>query len=161
MAFAVSGSSFTVTADHLDGHNAVQYISTDVELDGTRHPVAVAAISRARLKNMCQFAVTRTPVGPVALVVRGGGAEPVQAEDLVIDLDRITGDMRFEQARMGQDASTLDGQAGAQGLQGVFGQRVGRLVVKDMRLRAWSLTAGVLKLKQATLAISLEESPCG
>lgn len=159
-SFAVSGSTFTVTADRLQGQQAVQYASVTSGSKQERHPVAVAAINNARLHGLCQSSVTRTPFGPVTLTIRSGRERPVHAGNLVIDLQRLDGDLHFGQVRMGQDAGTLNAVPGAQGQAGAYGQQARSLTVDRLRVRAWSVTAGTFDLKDATMSISPGDTSC-
>ncbi|MEN2423825.1 DUF6230 family protein [Streptomyces rimosus] len=156
--FAVSGSTFTVTAEALRGRNAVQYASVTTGTD-QRHPVAVAAIAHATLTGLCQSSVTHTPLGAVTLTIRSGDDHPVHARDLVIDLQQLKGDLHFEQVRMGQDASTLTG-AGARAQPGAYGQQASRLDINHVTVRAWSVAAGTFDLAGASMAIRPGAHPC-
>src|SRR3954447_24707099 len=53
-SFSVSGQSFKVTTDKLDGTGFSQYGAIDTEHNGTPHPVAVSAFDNATLTNLCQ-----------------------------------------------------------------------------------------------------------
>ncbi|GHE99688.1 hypothetical protein GCM10018785_74050 [Streptomyces longispororuber] len=155
--FAVSGSTFTVTADTLRGRDAVQYASVASGTD-EKHPVAVASIADATLTNLCQSSVTRTPLGAVTLTIRTGENRSVHARDLVIDLQRLDGDLRFKQVRMGQDASTLG--AGPRAQQGAYGQQARRLDIDDVKVRAWSVAAATFELADASMSIRPGAHPC-
>ena len=88
-SFSVSGQSFKVSADKLEGTGFSQYgaIDSGYTLDGkkTAHPVAVSAFKSASITNMCQSVVTpNIPLlGPVSLTLRrrrqqaGRGREPL------------------------------------------------------------------------------------
>ena len=158
--FAVSGNTFTVTAKYLEGQNAVQYASVVSGTKGEQHPVAVAVIESAQITGLCEFASTSTPLGPVSFVVRSDGKEPVMAKGLVLDMSRVQGHLRFGQVRMGQDAATLDVPSAVRGRAGTYGQQAQTLSIEGMRLRTWSLTAGSLSLKSASMFITREENPC-
>ncbi|MEU2563348.1 DUF6230 family protein [Streptomyces longispororuber] len=156
--FAVSGSTFTVTADTLRGRNAVQYASVTSGTD-KKHPVAVASIADATLTNLCQSSVTRTPLGAVTLTIRTGENRSVHARDLVIDLQRLDGDLHFKDVRMGQDASTLRG-AGPRARPGAYGQQARRLDINDVKVRAWSVAAATFELADASMSIRPGAHPC-
>ncbi|MFF4603061.1 DUF6230 family protein [Streptomyces sp. NPDC001339] len=161
VSFAVSGSTFQVTADQLNGREAVQYASFDKDARGRSRPVAVAGIGHARLTNVCQSSVARTPFGPVTLTIRGGRGALVTAEDLVIDLQQVRGDLRFGDVQMGRDASRLDAAGSLTGgVLGAYGQQARTLDITDMRLSAWSLAAGSFSLHDATMSIRPGNRPC-
>src|SRR4051794_35297547 len=85
VSFAISGSTFKVTADRLEGDNFVQYGSVAVQKDGTQHVVAESGIASADLTNMCQ--VVAVPGTPLNLVLKaGGGGTPAHADNLIIDM---------------------------------------------------------------------------
>ncbi|GGU97446.1 hypothetical protein GCM10010211_75930 [Streptomyces albospinus] len=158
--FAISGSTFQVTADQLKGRDAVQYASFHKDARGRNRPVAVAGIGHATLTNVCQSSVARTPFGPVTLTIRGGRGALVTAEDMVIDLKQVRGDLHFGDVQMGRDASTLDAGAPTGAALGAYGQQAKTLDITDMRLSAWSLAAGSFSLRDATMAIRLGNRPC-
>ncbi|MFJ2815219.1 DUF6230 family protein [Streptomyces sp. NPDC087294] len=160
VSFAVAGGTFQVSADHVAGTGAAQYAASVTDAAGKSHPVAVAAIGRARLTRLCQSSVAHTPFGDVTLTIRSGAEHPVEAEDLVIDLDRLDGDLTFGRVQLGRDASTLTAVDGAVGTAGAYGQQARTLVIDRMRLRAWSITAGTFSLRGAAMAISAGERPC-
>ncbi|MFE7118287.1 DUF6230 family protein [Streptomyces sp. NPDC057654] len=160
VTFAVSGSTFQVAADHLAGKDAVQFASFASDAAGKRRPVAVAGIGSARISHLCQSSVAHTPFGSVTLTIRSGEEHPVEAEDLVIDLKRLDGDLRFGRVQMGRDAGTLDAVQGVRGANGTYGQQARTLDIDRMRLRAWSLTAGTFGLKGASMSISPGDHSC-
>jgi len=60
-SFSVSGQSFKVTADSLDGKGFVQYWALDSGKSGA-HPVAVVGLNEAKITNLCQSVVVPVPV---------------------------------------------------------------------------------------------------
>ncbi|MGK5632878.1 DUF6230 family protein [Streptomyces sp. URMC 123] len=159
VSFAVAGSPFSVTAQHLRATGAVQFPGHRTDAMGTRHPVAVVGIREARMDGLCQSAVARTPLGTATLMIRSRHARPVHASDMVLDLARLEGDMTFRSVEMGRDAATLDG-AGVTGPAGVYGQQARTLEVTDMRIKAWSLTAGLFRLNGAAMDVRAGDHPC-
>ncbi|MEU7039621.1 DUF6230 family protein [Streptomyces varsoviensis] len=160
VTFAVSGSTFQVAAAHLAGKDAVQFASFATDAAGKRRPVAVAGIGSARISHLCQSSVAHTPFGSVTLTIRSGEEHPVKAENLVIDLKRLDGDLRFGRVQMGRDAGSLDAVEGVRGDRGTYGQQARTLDIDRMRLRAWSLTAGTFSLRGASMAISPGDHSC-
>ncbi|MEC4016288.1 DUF6230 family protein [Streptomyces sp. H27-D2] len=160
ISFAVSGSTFQVRADHLAGTDAVQFASHTTDAAGRHHAVAVAGVGSAKITNLCQSAVAHTPLGDITLNIRSGEDHPVQADDMVIDMDRMEGDMTFGRVQMGRDAATLDSVPGAQGAPGTYGQQARTLKIDHLRLRAWSITAATFSLKDASMAVALGDHSC-
>jgi hypothetical protein len=153
VSFAISGSTFKVTADKLDGTNFVQYGSVAVQKDGTQHIVAESGIGSADLTNMCQ--VVGVPGTPLNMVLKaGGGAKPAHAEDLIIDMTDLSGDATFTNINIGQDASTLGGPAGSGGLSGSFGQRADHVVINNLSQTAYATSAGTFELPGLTLGFT-------
>ncbi len=158
-SFAVSGSTFKVSADTLDGTGFVQYGGVAVEKNGTRHPVAVSGIKNASLSNLCQSVVV--PGTPISLVIRAGQNTPATASDLLIDMTQLSGDATFTNISIGQDASTLSkGPANAVGVEGGFGQQADRVVINHLRQVAWSTSAGTFALNGLDLHVSLTKEEC-
>jgi hypothetical protein len=120
-SFAVSGQTFKVSADRLEGTGFVQYGGTVKEKDGTVHPVAVSGIRSASLSNLCQS--VKVPGAPVVLTINaGGGDKPATASNLLLDVTQLEGDATFSNIEIGRDASTLD-KGGSSGAAGSFGQQ--------------------------------------
>ncbi|MDJ1134260.1 DUF6230 family protein [Streptomyces iconiensis] len=159
VSFAVAGSPFTVTAQRLKATDATQFASFRRDAKGSDHPVAVVGLRSARISNLCQSAVAHTPLGTATLVIRSGEDEPVRASGMVLDLVDLTGDMTFRSVEMGRDAATLDA-SGPQGTAGTYGQQARSLTITDMRLKAWSLTAGMFSLAGASMSVKGGEKPC-
>ncbi|GGL91467.1 hypothetical protein GCM10010129_38990 [Streptomyces fumigatiscleroticus] len=159
VSFAVAGSPFSVTARRLEADHAVQFASFREDASGRHRPVAVVGIRQADIRNLCQSAVAHTPLGTVTLQIRAGHARPVRASGLALDLARLEGDMTFRSVEMGRDAATLEG--GLTGPAGSYGQQAQTLTIENMRLRAWSLTAGVFALDDATMDVRAGEHRCG
>ncbi|MEU9193118.1 DUF6230 family protein [Streptomyces hundungensis] len=160
VSFAVAGSSFQVSAERLHGVGAVQFASFTQGASGPAHPVAIAGINSARITRLCQSSVAHTPFGAVTLTIRSGDDEPVEAHDLVLDLDHLDGDLRFGHAELGRDAATLDAVAGLHGLSGAYGQQARTLDIGRMRLTSWSVTAGSFDLRGAHMSVRKGTHPC-
>ena len=123
-SFAVSGSTFKVSADKLVGNGFVQYGGVAVDKAGNVHPVAVSGIKSASLTNLCQSVVV--PGTSISLVIRAGKTKDATATDLLIDMTQLSGDATFNNISIGQDASTLTkGPAGAVGQAGGGGAGMG------------------------------------
>lgn len=159
VSFAVAGNPFTVTAQRLTADGATQFAAFRQDATGHDHPVAVVGIREAKISGLCQSAVAHTPLGAATLVVRSDADHPVRAHDMVIDLSEVTGDMTFESVEMGRDAATLN-RSGVAGPTGTYAQQASTLTITDMRLEAWSLTAGMFSLSDASLSVERGEQPC-
>ncbi|MFC6884065.1 MULTISPECIES: DUF6230 family protein [Actinomadura] len=153
-SFAVSGGSFKVSADSLDGQGFVQYGGVDSTKNGGKHPVQISGIKSARIRNMCQS----VKVGPFTLrLTAGTGDKPVEASDLVLDVEQLNADATFNDIEIGRDASTLDrGPNGAHGPAGMFGQQASSIALKNVRQVAWATTAGTFKLSDLSMKLGRE-----
>ncbi len=165
VSFAVSGSSFKVTASELDGTNFVQYGSVAVEKNGTQHVVAESGITSADLTNLCQsVAVPSTPL--FLELTAGDGGTPAHADNLIIDMSQLSGDATFTNINIGQDASTLNdgststvkGQTishtGSNGLAGTFGQRADLVKITGLSQTAYATSAGTFTLPHLSLTFT-------
>ncbi|MFG2002213.1 DUF6230 family protein [Spirillospora sp. NPDC048911] len=151
-SFAVSGSSFKVSADSLDGNGFVQYGGVDHQGDGTKHPVQVSGITEATIRNMCQS----VKVGPFTLrLTAGTGKTPVTAENLTLDVAQLDADAVFRNIEIGRDASTLDKGPG-KGAAGMFGQQADEIHLKNVRQTAWATTAGTFRLSDLSMKLGDE-----
>ncbi|MFH8561248.1 DUF6230 family protein [Streptomyces sp. NPDC017988] len=159
VSFAVAGSPFAVTAHRLEAKGVTQFASFREETSGKRHAVAAVGLEEAALYGLCQSAVARTPLGTATLRIRSGDHRAVRASSLALDLSSIRGDMRFHEVEMGRDAATLRG--GARGAAGTYGQQADALTIRHLEIDAWSLTAGVFTLGDATMDVRAGEHPCG
>jgi hypothetical protein len=155
-SFAVSGQSFKISADTLDGTGFAQYGGTDVTADGKALPVAVSGIHEAKLYNLCQSVVV--PVAPISLTIRAGRAanNPAKAEDLLIGVTELSGDTTFHDINIGADASTLSkGGKDAHGTKGWFGQEAKDVKIIGLQQTAYSTSAGTFTLTGLNLKVNL------
>ncbi|MFG2905982.1 DUF6230 family protein [Kitasatospora sp. NPDC048286] len=173
-SFSVSGQSFKVTTPELHGKNFAQFGSIDVEQNGTPHPVAVSAFDEATIKGLCQSVVTDPNVIPglpwklpkIILRLEAGNSDDVKkqvyAKNLLIDLDQLNADAEFSNINIGQDASTLKGEAtqgwksklgglptGATG----FAQAAEKADLYNVQQTAWATSAGTFRLSGLKLAL--------
>ena len=159
-SFVVSGSTFKVSADLLDGTGFVQYGGLAVDKAGNRHPVAVSGIQSAKLTNLCQSVVAP---GGISLVIKAGTEKdkPATATDLLIDMEQLSGDAEFTNIDIGADASSLKkGPDGAVGQPGGFGQQADTVKIHGLRQVAWSTSAGTFNLNGLDLHVSLTGEQC-
>jgi hypothetical protein len=167
--FNVSGSTFKVSADRLDGTGFVQYGGRVSEKgadakdprDPKHHIVATSGIKDATLTNLCQSVAP--PGLPVSILIRAGRdpRNPVHAENLLIDMTQLSGDAEFTNIHIGQDASDLDAAGqDVHGLQGGFGQQATEVHITNLRQVAWSTSAGTFTLNGLDLHVSLSKEEC-
>jgi hypothetical protein len=165
--FAVSGQSFKVAAETLDGTGFVQYGGLASEsgadkknpYDPKNHPVATSGIADAKLYKLCQS--VKVPKLPVSLVIHAGGQPdaPAHATNLLIDMTDLKGDATFTNINIGQDAGTLStGGAPAKGDAGAFGQQASRVVIKNLKQVSWSTSAGTFELTGLHLYVDVNPS---
>lgn len=159
VSFAVSGTAFKVSASRLDGKGFVQYASLDHDRKGVGRPVAVTGIRSARLRDLCQSVVTPTPLGEVTLRVTAGRDEPVRVDEMVIDLEKMRGDVSFTQLELGRDAadSRMPQAAGA---PGTYSQQASGIVIRGLRQNTSSMTAGQFHLTGMRLTVDSGRHEC-
>ena len=159
-SFAVSGQSFKISADQLDGTGFAQYGSQDKKVDGTPIPVAVSGIHSAKLYNLCQSVVV--PGTKLSLTIRAGreSGKPAEATDLLIGVTELSGDATFKNINIGQDASTLTkgGDKAHLPVAGYFGQEADTVVIDGLTQTAVSTTAGSFKLTGLNLKVNFPKS---
>lgn len=159
-SFAVSGSSFKVSADQFQGRGFAQYGSIDHSQDGKNHPVAISVIGHAKLHNLCQSVLMKTPIGTVTLLVKaGGGSTPASADNMVIDADQLSGDATFSDIQIGRDAST-DNDVSQKGPAGMFSQQAKSVTIDHLHQTAWSVNAGTFRLNGLNLTVKRGNHEC-
>ncbi|WP_151771187.1 DUF6230 family protein [Streptomyces abyssomicinicus] len=174
-SFSVSGQSFKVTADRLDGKGFNQYGSMDkgVTLDGkeTYHPVAVSAFKTADITNMCQSVVTpHVPVfGNISLKLTAGtGGTPVKAENLYIDVESLeTTSAEFSNIDIGVAAGQSAASKGGRGPElsaganpNGFSQQAEGAVLTGVKQTAWATTAGTFNLSNLNMSLKTGVHEC-
>ncbi|MFI7601898.1 DUF6230 family protein [Actinoplanes sp. NPDC049681] len=156
-SFAVSGQSFKISADKLDGTGFAQYGDSVKKVDGTPIPVAISGISSAKLYNLCQS--VKTPGLPITLTIRAGRDEekPAAATNLLIGVSELSGDAEFTDINIGQDASTLGlgGKDAHYPDAGMFGQEAKHVTITGLRQTAVSTSAGTFKLTGLGMKVNL------
>jgi Family of unknown function (DUF6230) len=152
-SFSVSGSTFKVSADTIDGTGFEQFGGIDQDGSKNPHAVAVSVIGDATIHNLCQSVVTHTPIGDITLKITAGtGSTPVEASNLVLDVTQLDGDATFTNIEIGRDAGTLD-KAGVKGPAGTFGQQADKVHLEKVHQTAWATTAGTFKLSGLSLRL--------
>ncbi|MFC8868556.1 DUF6230 family protein [Streptomyces sp. NPDC057148] len=173
-SFSVSGQSFKVTADRLEGTGFSQYGAIDqgytLKGEKTAHPVAVSAFQSADITNMCQSVVTPDLplVGSVSLTLKAGGkGTPVHAENLYIDVEDLSADATFKNIDIGVAAGDMKDGPGP-GMKGGkemankhgFGQQAETAILTDVKQTAWATTAGTFKLSGLKMSLSKGVKEC-
>ncbi|GGJ35831.1 DUF6230 family protein [Streptomyces brasiliensis] len=173
-SFSVSGQSFKVTADQLDGKGFEQYGAMDsgYTLSGEKalHPVAVSAFNTAKIKNMCQSVVTpNIPVlGSVSLTLKAGADKPVEASNLYIDVEDLSADATFRGLDIGVAAKDAnkgpgiksDEVANKQTNPYGFAQQADSVTLTGVKQTAWATTAGTFKLSGLHMSVSTGTHEC-
>ncbi|MCL1869422.1 MAG: DUF6230 family protein [Promicromonosporaceae bacterium] len=158
VSFAVSGSTFKIRADELDGTGFSQYAGVAQQKDGTQHPVAIANIKSAELHNLCQS--MKMPGLPISLLIHAGQdpKHPVTASDLQIGMDNLGGDATFDGIRIGVDASTVS--TDAKGTAGDFAMDSTDVKIMNLKQVSWSTQASVFNLVGLKLNIDTSGAEC-
>jgi hypothetical protein len=148
-SFTVSGQSFKISADRLDGTGFKQFGGIDKTNSGQQIPVATATIDSATLANLCQS--VKVPNLPVVLRIQaGGGGTPVTAKNLVIGAQSLQGDATFTNIQIGRDAGEVSGDST---LAGTFAQTADSVTITGLKQVATSTSAGTFDLKGLNLQI--------
>ncbi|MFE2586881.1 DUF6230 family protein [Streptomyces sp. NPDC059378] len=173
-SFSVSGQSFKVSAQQLNGQHFSQYGAIDsgytITGEKTLHPVAVSAFETATIQKMCQSVVTHTglpaPFDAVTLRLEAGDsdkkAEQVSAEKLYIDVEDLGANAVFHGIDIGVAAGSItkgpavkgdeikQKQANPYG----FAQQADSAELTDVKQTAWATTAGTFTLPGLHMALS-------
>jgi hypothetical protein len=147
-SISVSGEEYLITATKLTGTGFEQYGGTIPGAAGSE-PVIISAIHNATLTNLCQTVT----IGPITLhLTAGGGGNPVQAENLIVDAAGQTGsEATFHNISIGLDAGTLNEDPGAAGSSGGFGQQADSMEIDNLVQHTWLTTAGTFTLPDLSL----------
>ncbi|MET9891360.1 DUF6230 family protein [Streptomyces sp. NBC_00647] len=171
-SFSVSGQSFKVSADRLDGTGFAQYGAIDsgytLKGDKTAHPVAVSAFKSAKITNMCQSVVTPDVpfFGSVSLVLKAGGnGTPVEADNLYIDVEDLEANATFRGIDIGvaaKDTAKGPGMKGGgeQANPYGFAQQAESATLTDVKQTAWATTAGTFKLSGLKMSVKAGVKEC-
>ncbi|MGW1291955.1 DUF6230 family protein [Streptomyces sp. PTY087I2] len=176
-SFSVSGQSFKVSTDKLEGENFVQYgsvaVGKDLEGKEAAHAVAVSGFSDATITNMCQSVVTpKVPfIGNVSLMLNAGTnpKKPVKATNLYLDVAQLDADAEFENIDIGVAAGSLKKpnkpgsigiQPGTQAKEEGFAQRADKATLTNVKQTAWATTAGTFKLSDLKLRLHTGVKEC-
>lgn len=159
-SFAVAGTSYKASADRLDAQGVVQYGSVDRSADQA-HPVLVNGFRKAKLDNFCQSIVVPglPAVGDITIKIAAPGG--MIADNLVLGVEEVTGDLTLNNVEIGRDAGTVDkGPDGVTGGAGTFGIQADSTQITGLRQTAWSTTASTLKLNQVKIQAGAGRHEC-
>ncbi|GGY87868.1 DUF6230 family protein [Streptomyces poonensis] len=172
-SFSVSGQSFKVEAEKLEGWGFSQYGAIDegytLKGDKVEHPVAVSAFERAKITNMCQSVVTPTGIPGLEYVTlkltAGTEGTKVSAKNLYIDVENLEADATFRHIDIGvaaQDASKGPGMAGGEERANPFGfaQQADYAELTGVQQTAWATTAGTFKLSDLKMSLHKGINEC-
>ncbi|WP_037607707.1 DUF6230 family protein [Streptacidiphilus rugosus] len=177
-SFAVSGASFTVTADHLHGNGFVQYgtVDTVVKTDPTTGkdsqgplPVAVSGFKDATINNLCQSVKVPLPFGTYTLTITAGkdAANPVKASNLVIDMTDLQAQSAvFNNINIGVAGGAItkgnvDPTSAKQpGFGSSFAQEADSADLYGVKQTAWATTADTFTLNGMSLNVAAGDNPC-
>ncbi|GAB1640319.1 DUF6230 family protein [Krasilnikovia sp. MM14-A1259] len=156
--FSVSGQSFKISADKLEGEGFAQYGGTVHQEKVGELPVALSGINKAKLTNLCQS--VKTPGLPITLTIRAGreAGQPAEATQLLIGLTELSGDADFKNINIGASSSTLTkgGPDAHDNNAGGFGQEADSVVITNLRQIGYSATAATFNLKGLSLKLNVD-----
>ena len=163
-SIGVSGRSFTITADSVQGEQVSGYPSTVTTADGKTQETLLLGFRTAQLKNLCLTAGATMPVvGDVAVRLRSGAGGTVDVRDFVADAEAVVGKQAaLDDLEVGVDASVLSrGVRGATGPRGRFGLQASGLRVDDFGATAKAATGGSFRLSGIDLSVVRGKGSCG
>ncbi|MBY8884517.1 DUF6230 family protein [Streptomyces sp. PTM05] len=151
----LSGQTFQVAADRLQGTGFTQYTGVDSTARG-RFPDAVSGIRSADLYDLCQSVVSKVPgLGAVTVrITAGGGGHPAHASDLVVRSADLSGDATFRNVTMGVDAGTIGGPPGG------VGQQATAVTIDHLRQTTRAVSAATFRLNGLRLSVRPHAAPC-
>ena len=79
-------------------------------------------------------------------ITAGDGRTPVSATNLVVDADKLSGNVTFKNIQIGRDASTLNQVPGVTGPAGDFAQQATSVTIDNLYQHAYATTAGTFTL---------------
>jgi hypothetical protein len=161
-SFAVSGTDFKVSSDSLTGQGFVQFGGVDAG-SGKVHVVAVSGFKTAKLDKFCQsvFVPGMPIVGDVTLRITADGVGGMSADNLVVNLTDLSGDLTLGNPEIGVDASKVNkGPDNLKGLPGSFGLQADTATITGLQQTAWSTTAQTIRFKGMNLTIRQGKQEC-
>ncbi|MFD9961888.1 DUF6230 family protein [Amycolatopsis sp. NPDC058986] len=162
-SFTVSGSYFSVSAGELTGTGFVLFGGNDRTASGQNRAAVSTGFRTASLRDFCLAAVTPDVplLGPLTVKITASGSSPSQAENLVLNLQNLIGDLALKKADIGVDAGQFkNGPDGAVGVPGGFGVQGAEITVTGVKAIASSTTSTSLALKGMRLTATAGASGC-
>lgn len=161
-SFAVSGTSYKASAENLNAEGVVQYGSVDRSADEA-NPVMVNGFRKASLDDFCQsIVVPDLPgIGDITLRIVTPGDSGMTADNLVLGIEEVSGDLTMENVEIGRDAGEFDkGPEGLQGDPGAFGIQADSAHISHLEQVAWSTTASTLRLNHVQISAEAGRDEC-
>ncbi|HEX7304997.1 DUF6230 family protein [Lentzea sp.] len=161
-SFAVSGTNFKVSSDSLTGQGFVQFGGVDAGA-GQVHVVAVSGFKSATLDKFCQsvFVANMPIVGDITLRITADGVGGMSADNLVVNLTDLSGDLTLGNPEIGVDANKVNkGPDNLRGLPGSFGLQADSANITGLKQTAWSTTAQTIRFKGMNLTIRQGQQEC-
>lgn len=159
-SFTVSGVSYKASADKFNAQGVAQFGSVD-QSPKAAHPVFVNGFKDASADNFCQsFQVPVPVVGNMTVRIDAPGPKGFAANNLVLGIDNVSGDVSFDNVEIGRDAGTLNKGPHPGAQQGTFGIQSDNLRIDRLRQEAWSTTAGSLKLNSVGIRSEAGDHDC-
>lgn len=151
-SFAVAGQSFQVTATGVEGQGFTQFGGVDSG-SGADRAIAVNGFKSATIQDFCLSAVSPVPLfdQPITIKLSAPG-KGVSAENLVLGLDKLAGDLAVTNADIGVNAGGLS--AGTRkGADGGFGLTSATARLGALRANTWSTAASTLRINGLTASV--------
>ena len=161
-SFSVSGSSFKVSADNLNGDGFVQF-GWVAASSTAAHPVARNAFRSATLDNFCQSVfLPNTPIlGDLTMRITAAGAGGMKASNLIVDVAQVDGNFTLTNPEIGVDASQVSGgPAGVAGRPGDFGMQADKISIGSLKQVAWGTSAQTIAFNGMSLRIVSGNQQC-
>ncbi|MEU1607895.1 DUF6230 family protein [Micromonospora matsumotoense] len=153
----VSGQTFKIGAERLEGDGFTQYGGIVKEKNGKVHPVALSEISSAQLYKLCQSVRADLPGLPVVLTINAGDDKPATAKNMMIAMDSLAGEATFTNIRIGRDATDLNPSAQA----GSFGQDAQHVTITNLQQVSRYTTAATFNLTGLRLKVNVGDAAKG
>lgn len=159
-SFTVSGVTYKASADRFNADGVAQYGSVDQSAKAA-HPVFVNGFKDASANNFCQsFEVPVPVVGSMTVRIDAPGQNGFAAQNLVLGIDNVSGDISFDNVEIGRDAGDLNKGPHPNAQAGTFGIQSDELHIDHLHQEAWSTTAGSLKLNSVGIKSQAGHHDC-
>ncbi|MBB1243359.1 cholesterol esterase [Streptomyces durbertensis] len=163
-SFSISGQNFKIAVDELEGSGFVQYGTVNKQHGGKDVAVGVSAFKRAEITGLCQSVVLPIMGGVTLRLTAGDGGRKVEASNIYIDADSLSGDATFRDINIGVAAGdSRKGPGISPGDRtpaGSFAMEADRATLTDVRQNAWATNAGSFKLTGLKLNVAKGAKEC-